>query len=220
MSPSINDLGLSNEKLDGAGASFADMPDEYGGAAPPPPPGSYRFQLPKSLAELWAKLDAESTNNHGERVSCNFDEHNPLIIVQSPASASDGEPFQVRLNNVPRRRGPKTAQVEASDLDYLLRAFGETARPSTNRGYITAMQKYASKTFGADIEWSWYCNKKKPIYVEGEDGVTKPVENTLGCGTTYYQNDVAKVEGAYPLRVTCQCGAGVRAFGNLRRFKG
>jgi hypothetical protein len=53
--------------------------------------------------------------------------------------------------------------------------------------------------------------------LEGDDAGLK-----AGCGARYYQNDVPKVEGQQPLEITCsnpECGAVVRAFGNLRNFK-
>lgn len=212
---SLNDLGLSNTSLEGA--SFDDIPENIGMSFPDPPqPGKYRFRLPASLAAVWAVVESEK---HGQRINAVFDDKDPLIIVQSPGGEHDDEEFQYRISNVPRERTKE--KILVSDMDLLLRALGETARPKTNKAYAQALQKYAGKEFGATVEFSWRCNPAKDAYFDDGAGGTQKVEGRVGCGARYYQRDVAKVEGVYPVRITCsnpECGASVRAFPNLTGF--
>lgn len=213
---SLENLGLSNEQLQGA--SFDDIPENIGQSFPDPPqPGTYRFRLPASMAAIWAKV---ASANHGERINALFEEGAELVIVQSPGGAHNGEEFRYRCSNVPRERTKE--KILVSDMDLLLRALGETARPSTNKAYAQALMKYAGKEFTATVEFSWRCRDDKEIYVDDGAGGTAKVDGKMGCGTRFYQRDVAKVEGAYPVRITCsnpECGSNIRAFPNLTGFK-
>lgn len=224
--PSLNELKLSNKPLGDQTPSFDAIPAERGTFAPPPQPASYRFTLPKAIDNF----EPVQTQDHGERINAIFDESGPLVIAQSPGKKHDGETFQTRLSNVPRKRGKEGVLV--SDLDYLLKALGETAKPKSNLAYAQALQKHAGKSFGADIEWSWRCNPRRAARFLAEDGTYVTQEDPAsvlegddaglqaGCGQGHYQNDVQKVEGEYPLNITCSnCGAQVRAFANLRNFK-
>lgn len=218
---SLNDLKLGNDNLEGA--SFDDIPENIGQSFPDPPqPGTYRFRLPASLAAVWAVVETEK---HGTRINAILDGDNPLVIVQSPGGAHDGEEFQYRLSNVPRERTKE--KILVSDMDLLLRALGETARPKTNKAYAVALQKYAGKEFTATVEFSWRCDARRAAYFDDGQGGTQKADDGAGgerqgCGSRYYQRDVPKVEGAYPVRITCsnpECGASVRAFPNLTGFK-
>jgi hypothetical protein len=225
MGKSLQELGLSNETLEGTDVGFDQMP-EFGAFTPPPQPGGYRFRLPVKLGTAW---DTVATDKYGQRVRLQLDQDAPLTIVQSPKGDLNGEPFQTNLSNVPRPRGKDKLLV--SDLDLLLRALAlahpEIAvtikRPTNNPEYIKAVQAYAGKEFGADVEWSWYCNPKRPIYIpDGQGGSVEHPDKQPGCGARYYQKDVDKIEGEYPLRITCTtatCGAVVRAFANLGTFR-
>lgn len=210
--PSLKDLNLSNEKV-GGDLDVADLP-KMGGMRPLVTPGTYRFQLPKSLATCWDKVMASV----GERITAIFDADSPLVITQSPGGAHNGEPFQTRISNVERPRGKN--KILASDMDYVLKALGFKGRPKTNIEYINALSSFAGKEFNAQVEYQWYCNPKKHIWVaSGEDGSTAEVEQD-GCGARYYQKDVQKVDGKYPERITCggndgSCGASLRAMEQL-----
>lgn len=217
---SLNDLGLSNTSLEGA--SFDDIPENIGIQFPDPPqPGKYRFKLPASLNAVWAVVDSEK---FGQRINAVFDGDSTLTIVQSPDGAHNGEEFTYRISNVPRERTKE--KILVSDMDLLLRALGETARPKTNKAYALALQKYAGHEFGATEEYSWNCNPKRAAYWENGSGGAEKVllddgSERTGCGQRYYQRDVPKVEGRYPVRLTCsntECGASVRAFPNLGGF--
>lgn len=212
---SLNDLKLANTSLEGA--SFDDIPEHIGQSFPDPPqPGKYRFKLPGDLSTVWAVVESEK---HGQRINAVLDQDAPLIIVQSPGQAHDGEEFQYRISNVPRERTKE--KILVSDMDLLLRALGETKRPTTNKGYAQALQKYQGQEFSATVEFSWRCNPERDAYFDDGNGGQAKVEGRTGCGARYYQRDVPKVEGIYPVRITCsnpECGASVRAFPNLTGF--
>ena len=225
MSPITNLADLNKPLKDEV--DFNNLPEQGRGAYPDPPPvGAYRFQLPAGLS--LANFDEVQSTDYGKRVSVRFKDDQPLVIVQSAASKHDGEPFQTSISNVPRERGKKGSGVFASDWDYLNQALGEKKRPATNKAYIDALivksNAAGGSTFGADVEYSWSCNDQRPAYFDdGQGGTAKAVgddgEEKKGCGKKYYQGTVSKVEGAFPVRITCECGATIRAFGNLTRFR-
>lgn len=213
----LNALGLANTALEGA--EFDQIPDNLGMSfADPIQPGIYRFQLPANMGAIWAKVDSA---NHGERINAIFEDDSALTIVQSPGKAHDGEEYRWRVSNVPRERGKE--KILTSDMDLLLRALGETAKPKTNAAYAQALMKYAGKTFQATQEFSYRCRDDKEIYVDDGQGGQAKQEGKMGCGARYYQRDVPKNEdGSFPVRITCanpECGASIRAFGNLGGFK-
>lgn len=212
----LNALGLKNEKLEGA--SFDEIPENLGQAfVDPVQPGTYRFRLPANMGAIFQAI--ESTN-YGTRINAIFEDDSELVIVQSPGGAHNGEGYRWRVSNVPRERGKE--KVLTSDMDLLLRALGETKKPATNLAYGQALMKYAGKEFQATQEFSWRCRDDKEIYALDDSGTPQKVEGKFGCGARYYQKDVQKVDGQYPTRIQCsnpECGASIRAFGNLGAFK-
>jgi len=209
----LQDLGLKEEKL--PELTYDDMPD-FGAFTPPPQPGKYRFKLPMDLSRVYDTFDA----NEKQHLQVIFDKDAPLQIMQAKDASLVGEPFQVRLNSMPRKRG----DVEASDLDYLLKALGEKSKPTTLKGYAQKLGEHRGQEFTAEINYSWYCNDKKNIWAQDAQGKRQEVENQKGCGRKYYQADKTKKDeqkiqrledGTYPLEVACSCGALVRAFANL-----
>ena len=231
----LNDLGTTPIKDE---VDVENLPEQMGGFAPPPQPGAYRWQLPRLTSDHFEKVE---TKDHGDRVQVIFAENNPLVILQSSDATVVGDPFTTRLSNVPRRRGKGDDAPVASDWDYLNRALKMGGRPASNMAYAQTLieaTKTGEANFGADLEWSWYCNDKRAArWDDGEGGsqeVMGPDGTTplKGCGKRHYQNSVSKVvtsddEGnavgaAFPLRITCsneECGATVRAFANLTRFR-
>jgi hypothetical protein len=228
--PKLADLGLTNERV-GEEIDYATIPDQMGTFQDPPQPGSFRFELPKDLSSIWETFDHTKSKNPGKRLRAKFDDSFPLTIVQSPLKKYDGLPFTTSLSNAERKRGKKddATAPEVSDMDYLLRdAFGLERKPATNLEYAKELQKHAGEQFGADLEWSWRCNPERTIRVDNGQGGLAEVPNQKGCGTAYYQKDVQKVpvnpddaqsEEIFPPRITCQCGAVLRAFANLTRYR-
>lgn len=233
--PKLSDLGLTTEQV-GEALDYTTMPDQMGSFPDPPYPGAYRFRLPQRLDDLWEVFDHAKGTPPGKRIRAHFDEAHPLIIIQSPGSVANGDPFQCSISNAERKRGRKDDATASniSDMDYINRdVWGLTTKPAGgNPGYAQEFQKHAGTEFSADIEWNWFCNPKKNIYADNGAGGYTEVENQKGCGASYYQKDIkdsgmlipsdpadpnsAKV---YPLRITCACGANVRAFPNLVRFR-
>lgn len=220
MGKSLQELAglLKDEPLPTAGQDLDDLPT-FGGFTPPPPPGAYRFKLPMDLSAIWDLIDVPD-KQPPQRVRANFDRDHPLLIVQSPKGASNGEPFETKLTNNERGRG-KGKEVVASDLDYLLRAFGDKGKPGNNRGYMQAIAKHAGKEFSADIRYSWRCSKDRDIRARDSAGQVQVVEGKKGCGEGYYQEDVPKgPNGEVPYEINCgSCGALLRAFGNLDNMR-
>lgn len=216
MGKSLNDLGLKDEQLPTAGQTLDDLP-QFGQFTPPPQPGPMRFKLPMDLGHLW---DTFEVDGKGTRVTAVFDASAPLIILQSSHGKYNNEPFQTRLNNNERKRGK--GGVEASDFDYLIAAIEgpKATKPANNRLYIEKIKTFGGKEFGGDMRWSWRCDKKRNIRVRDAQGQIVEVQNKLGCGEAYYQEDVDKLaNGEYPLELQCKCGGILRAFGNLDNIR-
>lgn len=229
--PKLSDLGLTNEQV-GQAIDYGQIPDQLGTFAPPPQPGEYRFRLPPRLDDLWEVFDHTGGNPPGKRIRAKFDDAHPLLVIQSPANEHNGEPFQTSLSNAERKRGKKddTAAPFVSDMDYMFRdVFGLPTKPAGgNPGYAAEFQKHANAEFSVEVTWNWFCNPKKDIYADNGQGGLTEVTGQKGCGATYYQRDVEKVPSnpedpnsakVFPFRITCTCGANVRAFANLQNFR-
>jgi hypothetical protein len=234
-----------------------EIPEERGEFREPPQPGSYRFRAPAAIENCFdimevVQKDADKKPVLGpdgkpvtyQRLNLIFADANALVIVQSPGSKVDNEPFNTRISNVERPRFiGKNQTVKVPDLLYLLRALDPTVRPRTNEEYIALCLKLLpNATFGADIEWNGFCNPKKDarfrfedekggfVYEEAkEEGAT---ENRKGCGLHIYQGKWPKDStGLYASRAQCleggvdpatgapKCGAWLYPFSQLVRFK-
>lgn len=218
MGKSLQELAgeLKDEVLPTSGQDLDDLPT-FGTFTPPPPPGAYRFETPKDMSSLWEPFDVPEK---GQRVRLIFDRDHPLVIVQSPGGKSNGEPFETRLTNNERQRG-KDKSVTASDLDYLLRAFGEKTKPKSNKEYLQITSKHGGKQFGADLRYSWRCSKDRDIRARDPQGQVQVIEGKKGCGASFYQEDVPRnAAGEIPYEITCgDCGALLRAFANLDNLR-
>lgn len=211
----LHDLGLKEEAL--PAQSFDDLP-EFGGFTLPPQPGLYRFKLPGDLSRSWEAYDAP---NKGQRVRLLLDKDAPLYIVQSPGNKANGDTFQTRISNQERKRG-KEGTVEASDMDYLVKALGETSRPKNNKEYVQVVNKHAGKEFGAEVSYSFVCRDDKPIRAYDAQQKLQEVAGQNGCGSKYYQKDITGMRneaGEYPTEIACKCGGILRAFANLDSFR-
>ncbi len=222
---SINDLGLGNDALEGA--DFDAIPENIGQPfADPPQPGKFRFRFATHLGGQFMTVETEK---YGQRINLVVDSEAPLLIVQSPGKVYDGEEFYpYRISNVPRERTKE--RILVSDMDLVLRVFGVTKRPATNKAYAAEVVKLAGKEFGALLEYSYNCNPNREAYFDDGAGGTAPAEGRMGCGTRRYQRDVPKVFSnpedptsplVQPVRIVCpnpECGASIRAFPNLTGF--
>jgi len=222
---SLSDLGdtLRDEPMPILNAD--DLPD-FGTWAPPPQPGPYRFKLPPDLTKIWEPYEATVNGKTVQCVRAIFDKDAPLQIIRSMSGKHNLEPFHTRLSNQRRSRGT----VEASDLDYLLKATGEKTLPGSNLAYCEAVQTKAGHEFDADLTYSWTCSESRNAYIpdpEDKTGTKSVKSDRMGCGATYRQADqtkkaeqkIEKVNGEYPYEIGCRCGAVVRAFANLTNLR-
>ncbi len=215
---SLKELNLTNDSI-GDDVDYANLP-KVGAYAPPLPPGKYRFRLPTKLGDIWEKV----TSKEKDYLNAIFDQNAPLVVVQSKDNTFNGDPFTSRVSNVPRGRGKDKLMI--SDMDYLLKTLGSTTKPKSNPEYAKALISFAGKEFDATVEWQWSCNPNKDIYVDDGNGSSVPVEGKKGCGARFYQNQVEKVDGKVPERITCsgtsadgsECNASLRAFPQLASF--
>lgn len=226
-----------------------EIPEERGEFREPPQPGSYRFRMPVALENCFDLVEVTQKDGEGkpvlgpdgkaltyQRVNLILDGPNALVITQSPGGKRTGEPFTTRISNIERPRfAGKGATVKVSDMTYLLRAVAPDARPRTNQEFIDlCTQLLSNREFGADVEWSGFCNDKKDAYFqfEAEDGGGGVVyetakaegtsENVKGCGTRVYQSKWPHDANGYAERMQCPkpgCGAWLRPFAQLVRFK-
>ena len=86
------------------------------------------------------------------------------------------------------------------------------------------MQKvsaHAGQEFGADLRYSWRCSKDRDVRARDGQGQVQLIEGKKGCGEAFYQEDVPKnADGSVPYEINCgQCGALLRAFGNLDNLR-
>lgn len=211
---SLNDLSAA--PLQDA-VDVNNLPEQYGGGQPFLQPGNALFELSPLSVENFDKVDSDE---YGERVKVKFDQNAPLVIRQSVGGKYDNQPFVTTLTNVPRKRGKDADAPIAADWDYLNQALKIEGRPKTNREYATKlMEKAAARTqFRAKIGASWNCRKDRNIYMPDGAGGYQEMDQ-LGCGVRKYEKDVKKVNGEFPERVECECGAHVRGFNGLENFR-
>lgn len=227
---------------------YENIPEELGAFKPVPQPGSFRFRIPASIDDCFDTVEIAQFEGEGDQrkpimrdgkpvtktyIQLVFDRDKALAIVQSKGGVYDGEDYSTRISNVPRNRfAGKGVKVQVSDLTYLLRALDPTARPVDNEQFVHAcLAALPGREFGADIEWSGYCNPKKDAMFPFEgtepgsivyetstpEGASEPQK---GCGAKVYQSDWPKVGGLYAERATCPgCNASIRPFGQLARFR-
>lgn len=235
MSPkSLNELVFKEETI--PTQTYDALPD-YGSFAPPPQPGPYRFKLPTSLDRVWELFDTSIDGKVVERVNMILEQADSLLIVGSPGGQHNGDLLRTRISNAERNRG---SGVWASDMDYLLRAFGETSRPERSQDFIARVLQHAGGEFNADIRFSYSCNPNRNIRVYDAVGELQEVDGTKGCEYRFYSGTgkssaekkigyVSKLKAPegheaagqmiYPNEITCHCGAVLRAFANLENFR-
>lgn len=213
----LNELeGLGGDA--GFQVDYENVPDQPGGFTPPPPPGTYGFKLPGDLSSIWEAFEVEVNGTKTKRLRAIFEGSTSLTITQSKTGDQNEESFRSRISNAERKRNKEG--LMASDMLYLLRALGDDGQYKTNIEYAEALQKHPGAEFIADVEWSAWCADNKPIRALETDGSVSIVESQNGCGERVYQRDIPKEEGLYAEQFSCSsCGALLRAFPNLQRFR-
>lgn len=219
------------------------LPEQIGSRKAPLQPGPYRFQFPRAAAisQCFDIFETEISGTKQTRIVAIHRDGAELTILQAPPKYLDrvGEAYGTRISNAERKRGKADDAPMASDMDYVLKVLAPTEkRPQTNRQYGELYEKVVpEKELGADVEWNWRCDDRKPIRVpeNPNDPQSKTValdgtdgrESRKGCGQKYYQRDVEKVDkegnpdpqGEYPRAIDCNCGAVLFQNDNLVNFR-
>lgn len=236
----IKDLKLGKDVI--AEGTFDELPEQIGSRRRALQPGPYRFKFPvkAKISECFDTFETEIAGKKVTRVVAIHRDGAELTIVQAPAKYEDrvGDLFGTRISNAERKRGKGDDAPTASDMDYVLAVVSPkgTPRPTTNRAYLEAYEARTPEAeIGADVEWNWRCDPKRPVRVGDPDNEGKTIEldgqeereSRSGCGTRYYQKDVQKVDadgnadtaGEYPRTIECTCGAILFANENLQNFR-
>ena len=232
----LNNLQLRDDVVEMTGDPSA-IPDQPQGFSRMPQPRSYTIRLPENLISAWERFDYNHplSGQPLEGVFLKFDGEHALVISGDDFKGENvGESLRTnisgylyKVNEKGQRR--KDGHILVSDLMYLVRALGgsypQSAKNSDKITYINGLA--SGKEVKADWEWSSFCNPKKDVYDESG----KRSEGNKGCGQRYFQSQMTKKDGVYSERFTCTgeitqadgtkvpCGASLRAFGNLTRFK-
>jgi hypothetical protein len=213
--PNLSDIKIAENKYDVADAD--QLPEQRGGYQPLLQPGDYEFQLPSGVAGLW-----EPTND-GKNLKLSFYEE-PLIVSRASNPQDVGLGYRGQLNTVPLNRAKKgEPPVLVDDLTNLLRfGFKDAQKVTSKTGLATAVNSHAGQFFKAKVEWSAKCDASKTRFLQAEDNTSvEDPSGAKGCGTKLYESKIPRnPDGSYPERFACpQCGAYLRAFGNITRFR-
>lgn len=223
----LSELNLKKDVIKHDVAALTELPQQMGMRPPMLQPGSYIFQIP--LAQ--ALRDAFDTDDEGNLIYLLRDDAALTVVAAPPESEGNiGRPFGTRVSTKARKRGkaddPNAKAV--ADADYLLAALGETAMPKTMPAYGEVLVKHGGDRFGSDVELNWSCNQNRFVRLADESGQlieadgNNGVEAQKGCGARYYQRDIKaeeKVDGKFPNRIECNCGAVLFANENLVRYR-
>ena len=196
-------------------------------------PGVYHFRAPKASLEQLSKHADKMPTDSGPRLIIQFRDDIQLDCL------STGKKVQWQVNDTPLERGKKGSGNFVSYLSYLFHATGYIPTGAAIKAQLVAL--HAMCGGGEDPRGEWFmtgtltatCNVKRDIYKE-VDGQSVEQKGTKGCGGKHtsdpYPNKNPKVpfvkelpkdaEGKYVTRVTCACGASVRAFNDWRQIRG
>ena len=241
----LNDLG--GEALND-GLDYGNLPDQGGAPRPFFQPGAYRFAFSPLTAANFKAVQSEKFGTRvnvrfdgnaplvvrqspkGEMDGMPYE----TSLSNVPRNrAKKGQPEQLASDLDYLNRALGVAARPASNAAYA-QTLIDYSQPIPVEGGAPV-----AREFGADIEVSYSCNDKKDAYFAvsqvddqgqptGEvDYQRQPVDGAgaegpfkQGCGTRIYQGKVTPENGRYPERVTCGgCGASLRGFGNLTRFR-
>lgn len=237
----IKDLKLGKDVAITSDTDWKGLPEQIGSRKAPLQPGPYRFQFPvkAAIAESYDTFETEIDGRPVTRVVSILRDEAALTVIQAPARYADrvGEGYGTRISNAERKRGKGDDAPKASDMDYVLATLDpDGKRPRTNREYLEAWERVVpERELGADVEWNWRCDPKKPVRVADPDneGKTMPLDGEegrqkrMGCSNRYYQKNVPKVDkdgnedaqGEYPRTIDCECTAILFANDNLVNFR-
>lgn len=223
--PNLADLNLKDDNQE---VDWDNLGEQRGSFQPPPTPGDgYVWQLPKDLSPCFdtIHIPAKDDKPAMDRLSLNFRETGGLPCVASK-TGFEGQTFTGSISNMERNRAKKgDAKRMVSELQYLYRdGLGGTEKPKNQGDFAKALSLHGGQQFGSSVEWGWYCNDKKPRYIDdGNRGSVEDPSGQVGCKTRLYQSDTWLVKdenGAlYRIQQCPECGAMLLANANLVRFK-
>lgn len=213
----INELeGIGNDA--GFEVDYDNVPEQFGGFTPIPPPGVYRFRLPGDLSNVWEQFEATIKEEKKTRMRANFEGTSALEITHSKSGEQTGDSFRTRISNAERKRDKEGNY--ASDMQYLLQAFGENGPFSSSLEMAQALMRHAGQEFLATVEWSAWCSDQRGIRTQDAEGNIVTNEQQMGCGHRVYQRDIPKAADGYATEFACpECGAILRPFANLVQFQ-
>lgn len=219
----INDLAHLKFSTDAIDVDMENLPSQGRVITPPPQPGMLRLRIPTGFAKA---LELYQTDK-GQRLRVNFRDEFALIDL------NHNQPYSTMLSN--EERGFED-QPKSSALAFLLHeAFGVQLKlKATNKDYAEALLAQGGKEFAAFNDLGIVCKTTADIYRRGtKDSPGGRVEGLKGCGTIYKtftpKNPgnrkfglIPKDEnGLFATEFECAepCGALLRCFGNLSKFK-
>jgi hypothetical protein len=220
--PNINSLNLSDEEL--PQFDIDSIPANFGARTNTPPPGIYRFKLPEHPA-IENAFDVQESEDSQVLIAVFADEAMLTNITRS-------EPYRARISNRMReitttdRETGEEKKVNISDFGMLLKALKAEPKRMSNKYLAAALVACAGHEFVAQHTLTARCNDSRPIYQNGAE-----VKGKFGCGKSYGTEayKTARYErfaipddpntGKPALRFACQCGAELRAWGQLQGFR-
>lgn len=213
---------------------FNNLPPQGGGGFEPEQPGVYHFRAPKATLEQLSKYSDKMPTEKGPRLMVQFKEDIQLHNLTT------GKRTQWQVNDNALERGKKGSGNFVSDLTYLFHATGYLPNTGGMKGQLNALLAMCGGN-PPDPPGEWFmtatltatCSTKRDIYKD-VDGQSVEQKGTKGCGGKFtsdpYPNKNPKVpfveelpkgaDGKYVSRVTCKCGASVRAFNDWRQIRG
>lgn len=228
----INDLNLRNDVYQDEIPD--ELPEQGGSYVPQLPPGSYWFQLPANLAQLWESFDQvndpvtkQPLAKPIQRLRLRFSKEAPLVVTAAADTALVGSVLVQSVSNAPRVRSKKADQPPVSDMTYLVReSLRDNSPLKSPQDWINVMNQHAGHHFPAEVGRTANCRNDKVRYITDPADPSKAIEDPTGqkgCGTRVYtQAFKAKDQQGHDIwieRVTCpKCGAALRGFAQIDRF--
>lgn len=202
------------------------VPEQQKARLPALAKGTYEFQLPLNLQpKHFEEVETKGPDGAvtGKYRRARFDADLPLVVTRDTTAEQSyvNQLFEGSIGTNPRprfvgKRGDPPKRV--SDAVYLYKdgLKGSTVgfKPTDDNALVDAICKLgAGKKFVADVIWPAYCNKKKVRRVKDSNGATiEDPEGKLGCGENFRDAQAENFQ--------CKCGADIRVFPELARFRG
>lgn len=169
-----------------------------------------------------------------------FGDGHELKLLEATPENQDfvGESLKYRVANAEYRYGKEKALV--SEMGFLLRSLGEVLpKGADNIAWAKAIAKHALGRFRATVEWDAFCDAEKKRYIYDEQQGKNIEDSMAGCGQRYGQRAYTKADGTKVVQIpkvneaqpdgsfierfsetiSCGCGAAVRCFPRLKKYR-